>query len=106
MAAGGIADVRGVRAPFVLGAEGVYLETAFLATHKSRMAQHIKQMLVDSTADDLLLYRATTAHYRSRPTKLAQDIPRPDQRPRSGQPVGRLAGNGDVAEDGWRGDVG
>ena len=74
MAAGGIADVRGVRAAFALGAEGVYLGTAFLATHESRMADSVKQMLVDSNADDLLLFRTLPAYYRSLPTPLANRL--------------------------------
>lgn len=68
MVAGGIADVRGVRAALALGAEGVYLGTAFLATTESRMAENVKQMLVDSTADDLHLFRTLPAFYRSIPT--------------------------------------
>ena len=45
----------------------MYLGTAFLATHESRMANSVKQMLVDSNADDLLLFRTLPAYYRSLP---------------------------------------
>ncbi|MDO4231057.1 MAG: nitronate monooxygenase [Lautropia sp.] len=72
MAAGGIADVTGVRAVFALGAEGVYIGSAFLATTESRMADNVKQMMVDCTAEDLLLFRTLPAFYRSLPTRLAQ----------------------------------
>lgn len=74
MAAGGIADVRGVRAAFALGAEGVYIGTAFLATRESRMADKVKQMLVESNADDLLLFRTLPAFYRSLPTPLSRKL--------------------------------
>lgn len=74
MAAGGIADVQGVRSLFALGAEGVYAGTLFLATNESRMADHVKKMVVDSTAADLLLYRAAFSFYRSLPTPFAEKL--------------------------------
>ncbi len=74
MSAGGIADLAGVRACFALGAEGVYIGTAFLATHENRMAANVKQMLVDCSADDLLLFRTNPAYYRSLPTELAKKM--------------------------------
>lgn len=76
MATGGIADIRGVRATFVLGAEGVYIGTAFLATEESRMAENVKQMLVDMTAEDQMIFRINmlNSFYRSLPTQLAHKM--------------------------------
>lgn len=74
MAAGGIADVRGVRASFALGAEGVFVGSVLLPTFECRMAEEVKQMIVDSTAQDLLLFRTQPAYYRSLPTKLAHKL--------------------------------
>jgi NAD(P)H-dependent flavin oxidoreductase YrpB (nitropropane dioxygenase family) len=52
VAAGGIADARGVRAALALGAEGVWVGTRFLATHESGAHDDFKRRLVDSAATD------------------------------------------------------
>lgn len=80
LAAGGVADIRGVRAALALGAEGVFAGTVFLPTIESRMAESVKQRIVDSTAQDLLLFRTLPAYYRSLPTKLAQELVAMDAR--------------------------
>lgn len=82
MAAGGISEIRGVRATFVLGAEGIYLGTAFLVTHESPTAGNVKQLLVESSAEDLLIYRTQTlnSYYRSLPTKLVKKMVEEDNR--------------------------
>ncbi|USS93050.1 nitronate monooxygenase [Fructilactobacillus ixorae] len=55
LAAGGINDVRGVRAAMALGAEGVFVGSRFMVTQESRTAPAAKQKLLASSADDLLL---------------------------------------------------
>ena len=65
MLAGGITDIRTVRAAFALGAEGVYVGTRFLAVKESPTAENIKQMIVNQTAEDMLMYRTVPAYYRS-----------------------------------------
>lgn len=52
VAAGGIADARGVRAALALGAEGVWVGTRFLATHESGAHDDFKKLLVSSAATD------------------------------------------------------
>lgn len=74
MAAGGIADVRGVRAAFALGAEGVFVRSVLLATIENRMHLDVKKMLVESSAQDLILFRTLPAYYRSLPTQLAWQL--------------------------------
>ena len=54
LAAGGIADIRTVRASFALGAEGVFAGTVFLATQENRMHPQVKQMLIDYSAQDFI----------------------------------------------------
>ncbi len=52
VAAGGIADARGVRAALALGAEGVWVGTRFLATHESGAHEEFKKLLVSAAATD------------------------------------------------------
>lgn len=72
MLAGGIADKKAVQAALSLGAEGVWIGTAFIATKECRASEKVKQWIVDSTANDLLLFRTEPYYYRSLPTELAK----------------------------------
>jgi len=49
VAAGGIADARGFVAALALGAEGVQMGTAFVATHECVAHQSFKEMIVNAT---------------------------------------------------------
>ena len=55
LAAGGIADGRGLAAALALGADGVLLGTRFLATHESPLHPNFKQAIVDSDGHDTVL---------------------------------------------------
>ncbi|MGH2457949.1 MAG: NAD(P)H-dependent flavin oxidoreductase [Chloroflexota bacterium] len=55
IAAGGIADGRGLAASLALGADGVLLGTRFLATEESPLARAYKQAIVDSDGHDTAL---------------------------------------------------
>jgi NAD(P)H-dependent flavin oxidoreductase YrpB (nitropropane dioxygenase family) len=55
LAAGGIADGRGLAAALALGAEGVLLGTRFLASDESPLHANFKQAIVDSDGHDTLL---------------------------------------------------
>ncbi|MCE3555905.1 nitronate monooxygenase [Pseudonocardia sp. RS11V-5] len=58
--AGGISDGHALRAARVLGCDLAYMGTRFIAAEESRAAPEYKQMLVDSTLDDVVLTRAFT----------------------------------------------
>ena len=58
--AGGIGDGRALAAALALGCDLGYMGTRFIATHESMAQPAYKQMLVDSSADDILLTRAFT----------------------------------------------
>lgn len=79
IAAGGIGDARTVRASFALGAEGVYVGTAFLASKEAPIADNIKKMMVSSDADDLLMYRTIPRFYRSLPGELPNKLMQMDK---------------------------
>lgn len=74
MAAGGITDARTAKAAYALGAEGLYIGTAFLLSEESRLADNVKQQAIASNADDLLLYRDQPAYYRSLPGQMAGQL--------------------------------
>lgn len=58
--AGGICDGHALFAAEALGCDLAYMGTRFIATHESMAADRYKDMLVASTADDVLLTRAFT----------------------------------------------
>ena len=58
--AGGLCDGRGLRAVEALGCDLAYLGTRFIAARESLASDEYRQMLVDSSADDILLTRAFT----------------------------------------------
>jgi nitronate monooxygenase len=55
LAAGGIADGRGIAAALLLGADGVWLGTAFLATPEAAIAPGYKERVLASGTDDTVL---------------------------------------------------
>ncbi len=57
---GGITDGAGIRAAEVLGADFAYMGTRFIACDESLAAPEYRDMLVNSTVDDLILTRAIT----------------------------------------------
>lgn len=68
MAAGGINDVRGVRAAFTLGAQGVYVGTRFITSTECPAAQNVKDMIVAGSGVEVI---AVTPNERSLPTPAA-----------------------------------
>ncbi|MEK4439208.1 NAD(P)H-dependent flavin oxidoreductase [Paenibacillus sp. FSL K6-2862] len=94
MAAGGIGDVRGVRAAFALGAEGVFAGSAFIPTKENPAAENVKQMIVDATAEDLLMFRTLPTYYRSLPTKLVNKLVEIDKQGASREEIAKLMVDG------------
>jgi nitronate monooxygenase len=60
IAAGGIADARGIKAALILGADAVQIGTAFLATAQSNASQDHKDILFTSKANDTTLTKVFT----------------------------------------------
>jgi nitronate monooxygenase len=58
LAAGGIADRRGVRAAFALGAQGVVVGTAFLRTRQSAICGSYRRAILGAAAHDTVLTTA------------------------------------------------
>ena len=54
ISAGGIADGRGMAAALMLGADGVWVGTRFIASEEARVDQSYKQRIIDATETDTL----------------------------------------------------
>jgi nitronate monooxygenase len=60
IAAGGVADVRGIRAAIALGAQGVQMGTAFLACEESAASPAHRALLLAAERDETILTRVFT----------------------------------------------
>ena len=83
--AGGISDGYALRAAQVLGCDLAYMGTKFIATRESMADARYKAMLVEASADDILLTRAFTGLETNmlRPSIRAAGLD-PDQLPERG----------------------
>ena len=79
LAAGGIVDGRGIAAALALGAQGVWLGTAFLLAAESGLYPEHKQQIIGARSEDFVVTRAFTG-------KTARDVKNPviDRWERSG----------------------
>jgi NAD(P)H-dependent flavin oxidoreductase YrpB (nitropropane dioxygenase family) len=60
LGAGGITDGRGVAAALMLGADGAWVGTAFLATHEAGIFEFQKKAIVAATEEGTVVSRALT----------------------------------------------
>lgn len=75
IAAGGIADGRGVVAAFALGADGVQVGTRFICSEECSAHENYKNMVLKSRDRDAIVTGRTTGHpVRALKNKLAKDI--------------------------------
>ena len=69
LAAGGIADGRGVAAAFALGAQGVWIGTRLLATPEAAAAEVHKRRVVEMTTDETVVSRC----YTGKPSRILRN---------------------------------
>lgn len=62
VAAGGIADSRGVKAAFMLGAKGVQVGTAFLVADETNIHDNYKEMVLKAGDSSTIITGRTTGH--------------------------------------------
>ena len=62
IAAGGIADGRGIAAAFMLGAEGIQVGTRFLSAHECTVHQNYKQKVLNAKDIDTVVTGRPTGH--------------------------------------------
>jgi nitronate monooxygenase len=60
LGAGGISDGRGIAAAFMLGAEGVWIGSAFLASVEANIFDFQKQAIIDATEEGTSISRSVT----------------------------------------------
>ncbi|MEJ2738608.1 MAG: nitronate monooxygenase [Dehalococcoidia bacterium] len=74
LAGGGIVDGRGMLAAMVLGAEGVYLGTRFIATNECPAHQTYKQAIVDANDVSTVVFSGVVAVCRAFRTPLVDNF--------------------------------
>lgn len=75
IAAGGIADGRGMAAAFMLGAKGVQIGTRFLASEECQIHENYKKLVIDAKDTDSIVTGRFTGHpCRSVKTKFAKGL--------------------------------
>lgn len=75
IAAGGIADGRGVAASFMLGAEGVQVGTRFLAAEECQIHENYRNLVIDAKDTDSIVTGRFTGHpCRGVKTKFAKEL--------------------------------
>ncbi|MEG0614790.1 MAG: enoyl-[acyl-carrier-protein] reductase FabK [Oscillospiraceae bacterium] len=75
IAAGGIADGRGIAATFMLGAEGVQVGTRFLSAEECQISETYKKLVLDAKDTDSIVTGRFTGHpCRSIKTKFARKL--------------------------------
>lgn len=75
IAAGGIADGRGVAASFMLGAEGVQVGTVFLAAEECQIHENYKKLVIEAKDTDSIVTGRFTGHpCRGVKTKFAKKL--------------------------------
>ncbi|KLO21333.1 2-nitropropane dioxygenase [Marinitoga sp. 1197] len=62
IAAGGIADLRGMRAVLELGAEGIQMGTRFVATHECEAHENYKKLILKAGIRDAIVTGASIGH--------------------------------------------
>ena len=74
IAAGGIADGRGLAAAFALGADGVQLGTRFIATEECIAHPNFKEAIMEARDSDTIVTRRTTVPTRSLKLGFAREL--------------------------------
>jgi nitronate monooxygenase len=122
IAAGGIADGRGIAAALGLGASGAWIGTRFLATPEADVAEEYKRFLLAARETDTVHTELFDLDWPKAPHRVirnstydlweAAGCPPPGQRPREGEEVARQPGGAallrysdDSAKPGATGDI-
>lgn len=106
IAAGGIADARGMVAAFALGAEGIQMGTRFAVTKESPVHKNFKQAIID--ADDrgtTITGRATNDLVRMIKNKLSEEVLEAERSGMSPDKIIEMIGQGRTYMASVKGDI-
>jgi enoyl-[acyl-carrier protein] reductase II len=92
LAAGGIVDIRSVRAAQALGAQGVYVGTRFVVSQENPAAQAVKERIVNEHASDLIRFKSIPTDWRSLPTPMVNKVKQLEDNGTSVEDVFKIVG--------------
>ncbi|RJP31495.1 MAG: enoyl-[acyl-carrier-protein] reductase FabK [Actinobacteria bacterium] len=105
VAAGGIADARGMVAAFALGAEGVQLGTRFLASPQSPAHRNYKELIIGASDRDTVITGRAFGPVRVLRSKLAETILQAEREGKSPQEIQEMIGSGRSVKACLEGDL-
>ncbi|MDR1773447.1 MAG: enoyl-[acyl-carrier-protein] reductase FabK [Clostridioides sp.] len=95
IAAGGIADGRGVAASFALGAQGVQIGTRFICSDECTAHQNYKEMVINAKERDAVVTGRSTGHpVRSLKNKLSKEFEKQEKNGASVEELEKLGVGG------------
>ncbi len=94
IAAGGIADGRGIAAAMCLGAHGVQMGTRFVATEESSAHINFKNAILQSRPDSTMLMMKKSVPVRLLKNKFFEDVKSLEERGASKEDLEKLLGHG------------
>lgn len=105
IAAGGIADGRGIAAAFALGASGVQIGTRFAATEESSAHQNFKQAILDSSFHDTELVLKQLVPVRLLKNPFYQQVKKLEEQGADKESLQTLLGQGRARQGMLNGDL-
>ena len=105
LAAGGIADARGVAAAFALGASGVWVGTRFVASAEANVHPDYVAALVSSSADDTVYSELFDGGWPNAPLRTLRNSTVRNWQAAGSPPPGQRPGENEVAAIRAGGDV-
>jgi enoyl-[acyl-carrier protein] reductase II len=105
IAAGGIADGRGIAAALSLGACGVQMGTRFVATVESSAHAHFKQALLNAKSDSTMLVMKKSVPVRLLKNKFFEDVKKLEDLGATKDELEKLLGHGRAKKGMLEGDL-
>jgi enoyl-[acyl-carrier protein] reductase II len=105
IAAGGIADGRGIAAAFALGTDGAQLGTRFIATEECIAHRNYKQAIVDAGDSDTVVTRRSSIPTRSLRSDFSTELAAMEKSGASEESILKFIGRGRARKAQIEGDM-
>ena len=105
IAAGGIADGRGIAAVMCLGAQGAQLGTRFVATVESSAHENFKRVILESTPESTMLSMKKYIPVRLFKNKFYQEVKKLEDQGATREALEQLLGRGRARKGMFEGDL-